>query len=167
MHKIVNFKACEVSGRYLARRPLTEEQILKAAQSLIKKKYSQKKMVINNPSDIGKILPIVLANYEHEVFVCFFLNTKHQLIEMEEMFRGTIDSSMIHPREVVKKALQVNAAAVIFAHNHPSGNPEPSGADISITKTLIEALGLVDVRVLDHFIVGGNVPCSLAELGYI
>lgn len=167
MHKIQNFKACEVSGRYLARRPLTEEQILKAAQSLIKKKYSQKKLVINNPSDVKQVLPIALSTYEHEVFVCFFLDTKHQLLDMEEMFRGTIDCSTVHPREVVKKALRINAAAVIFAHNHPSGNPEPSVSDISITKTLIDALNLIDVRVLDHFIVGGSVPCSLAELGHI
>lgn len=95
-----------------------------------------------------------------------FLDTKHRLIEYVEMFHGTIDSASVHPREVVKEALRLNAAAVIVSHNHPSGNPEPSGADRSLTQRLKEALALVDVVTLDH-VVAGNSAASFAERGLI
>jgi DNA repair protein RadC len=113
------------------------------------------------------ILREQLAAREHEVFICIFLDNPHRVIAMDEMFRGTIDGASVHPREVVKCALQHNAAAVILAHNHPSGVPEPSRADISLTRRLSEALALIDVRVLDHFIVGGSELVSFAERGLI
>ena len=101
------------------------------------------------------------------MFAVLFLDTRHRLIEYAEMFQGTIDSAEVHPREVVKAALRHNAAAVIVSHNHPSGNPEPSAADQALTQRLREALGLVDVRVLDHVIVAGNATASFAERGLI
>lgn len=117
-----------------------------------------------SPEMTRRFLQNRLRDYPYEVFACLFLDTRHRLIEYVEMFQGTVDGSSVHPREVVRKALQLNAAAVIFSHNHPSGVAEPSGADVSITKRLKEALALVDVRVLDHCIVGDDVV-SLAERG--
>ena len=113
------------------------------------------------------ILREQLAAREHEVFICIFLDNPHRVIAMDEMFRGTIDGASVHPREVVKCALQYNAAAVILAHNHPSGVPEPGRADTSLTRRLSEALELIDVRVLDHFIVGGSELVSFAARGLI
>ena len=107
-----------------------------------------------------------LRGYPYEVFSCLFLDNKHRVIEYQELFKGTIDSSAVHPREVVRKVLDFNAAAVIFAHNHPSGVAEPSQADHRITDKLKEALGLIDCRVLDHFIIGDEVV-SFAERGYL
>jgi DNA repair protein RadC len=101
------------------------------------------------------------------VFACLFLDNHHRVIDYEELFRGTIDGASVHPREVVRRALHHNAAAVIFAHNHPSGVSEPSQADARLTRQLREALGLVDVRVLDHIIVGEGEPRSLAEMGLL
>ena len=107
-----------------------------------------------------------LRGYPYEVFACLFLDYKHRVIEYEELFRGTIDSASVHPREVVRHAIHHNAAAIIFAHNHPSGVAEPSQADHRITDRLKEALSLVDVRVLDHFVIGDEVV-SFAERGYL
>jgi DNA repair protein RadC len=108
-----------------------------------------------------------LYNYPYEVFACLFLDTRHRVIAYEELFNGTIDGSSVHPREVVRRALHHNCAAVILAHNHPSGVCEPSHADKAITKRLQDALALVDVRVLDHFIVGDASPYSFAETGLL
>jgi DNA repair protein RadC len=101
------------------------------------------------------------------VFACLFLDNRHRLIEYEELFRGTIDGASVHPREVVRRALRANAAAVIFAHNHPSGVAEPSQSDLRITQRLKDALSLVEVRVLDHVIIGDGQGTSLAERGLI
>lgn len=108
-----------------------------------------------------------LKNRPHEIFACLFLNNQHQVIEYEELFKGTIGGTSVHPREVVKKALLHNAAAVILAHNHPSGNQKPSQADKQITEKLKQALSLVDIRLLDHFIIGDNCAWSFAENGLI
>lgn len=108
-----------------------------------------------------------LRAYPHEVFACLFLDNKHRMIAFEELFRGTIDGANVYPREIVKQALAHNASAVIFAHNHPSGVAEPSQADYSITKRLQSALDLVDIRVLDHIVVGDGETVSFAEIGRI
>jgi DNA repair protein RadC len=105
--------------------------------------------------------------YEREVFLCLFLDNQHRIIAQEELFHGTIDGSMVHPREVVRRSLHHNAAALIFAHNHPSGVAEPSQADISITRRLKNALALVDIRTLDHLVVGDSEVTSLAERGLL
>jgi len=117
------------------------------------------------PDVVKDYLGAKLAGFEHEVFAVLFLDSQHHLIRYVEMFHGTIDSASVYPREVVKEALKHNAAAVILSHNHPSGHPEPSQADKTLTARLKEALGLVDVRTLDHIIVAGNKRVSFAELG--
>lgn len=123
--------------------------------------------VLTNPEATRAYLSHKLRRYSYEVFACLFLDNQHHILEFEELFRGTIDSASIYPREVVKKALDYNAAAVIFAHNHPSGISEPSQADRLITDKLKQALGLMDIGVLDHFIIGDGVPYSFAEHGLL
>jgi DNA repair protein RadC len=112
-------------------------------------------------------LAVQMRDYEREVFVVLLLDTRHQLLEFRELFQGTIDAANVHPREVVRIALQKNAAAVIVAHNHPSGNAEPSQSDIAITGQLKAALKLMDIRLLDHFIVGRGEVTSLADRGQL
>lgn len=112
-------------------------------------------------------LKATLRAYPYEVFACLYLDNRHQVITFRELFRGTIDGASVHPREVVRQALDVNAAAVIFAHNHPSGVAEPSQADRHITERLQQALKLVDIRVLDHVIIGNSDACSFADRGYL
>ncbi len=123
---------------------------------------------MSNPSDTRRFLTARLRGYPHEVFACLFLDNRHRVIRFDEMFTGTIDGASVHPREVVKRALAHNAAAVIFAHNHPSGVAEPSRADETLTRRLKDALALVDIRVLDHLIIGdGEDVVSFAERGLL
>lgn len=117
----------------------------------------------NDSSQVKRYLYAKLLDKPHEVFLGLFLDSQHRLIACEEMFNGTIDSAQIYPREVVKRVLYYNAAAIIFAHNHPSGVAEPSQADQQITRCLIEALALIDVKVLDHIVVGDQEIISMAE----
>ncbi len=121
---------------------------------------------LTSPQETRQFLTSQLREYSYEVFAVLFLDQRHRVIQFEELFRGTIDGASVYPREVVKKALEHNAAAVIFAHNHPSGMAEPSQSDERITQRLKAALDLVDVRVLDHFVVGDEVV-SFAERGLI
>ena len=121
---------------------------------------------LTSPQETRQYLSSQLRDYPHEVFAVLFLDQRHRVIEFDEMFRGTIDGASVYPREVVKKALEYNSAAVIFAHNHPSGVAEPSQADEKITQRLKDALALVDIRVLDHFVVGDEVV-SFAERGLL
>lgn len=122
---------------------------------------------LDNPKASRDYLCAQLRRYPYEVFACLFLDNRHRVIQFEEMFRGTLDSTSVYPREVLRLALQLNAAAVIFAHNHPSGHCAPSNADRQITRKLVDALALVDIRVLDHFIVGDNEGYSFAEHGLL
>ncbi|MGH8270898.1 MAG: RadC family protein [Gammaproteobacteria bacterium] len=122
---------------------------------------------ITSPTKTREFLMAQLRDRPHEVFCCFYLDTRHRMIGFEELFRGTLDGASVHPREVVKSALAKNAAAVIFAHNHPSGVAEPSDADRRLTRRLSDALALVDVRVLDHFVVGDGETASFAERGLL
>lgn len=126
---------------------------------------SPKGLVIRSPADTTKYLQSRLATLDHESFWLVFLDNRHRIIEFKEMFRGTIDGTSVYPREVVKEALTLNAAAVILAHNHPSGISEPSQADERITKRLKAALELVDIRVLDHIIIGQDSHTSMAQRG--
>ena len=116
---------------------------------------------------VQEYLRITFATLEHEVFCVLLLDTHHRLLSFQEMFRGTIDGAAVFPREVVKEVLKYNAAAVIFAHNHPSGRAEPSVADECITRRLKEALALIDVHVLDHLVVAGTAFVSMAERGLL
>jgi len=122
---------------------------------------------LTNPRACAQYLRARIVAYPYEVFACVFLDNRHRVIAFEELFRGSIDGASVHPREVVRRCLAHNAAAVIFAHNHPSGVAEPSQADRDITQELKRALGLIDVRVLDHFVVGSGAPVSLAERGML
>lgn len=153
----------DAKGRY---QPATADQILEAARQAIERKM-QRGASFSSPVEVKEYLRAKLAGFEHEVFAVLFLDTRHCLIDYAEMFRGTIDGASVYPREVVKEALRLNAAAVVVSHNHPSGNPEPSGADRALTQRLKDALALVDVRVLDHVIVAGNANVSFAERGLI
>lgn len=121
--------------------------------------------VLSSPRAVRQYLQLLLASKSHEAFVVLFLDTRNRLITAEELFRGTLSHTSVYPREVVKAALGHNAASVIVAHNHPSGAPEPSAADRSLTLALRQALDLVDVRILDHFIVAGSSIYSFAEHG--
>lgn len=154
------FFAAESEGVYNAFN-VTAEQIIIQAKQIAEKSFKNRKQ-IESPDDAKSFIWAAMQNLEQEVFACLFLDTKHQIISFEKMYFGTIDTVSVYPREVVKKALQLNAAALIITHNHPSLDSRPSHADITITKRLIEALDLVDVRVLDHIIVGSDTY-SLAE----
>ena len=121
--------------------------------------------VLSNPDKTKNYVKAWLSRFEHEVFACLFLDNRHRIINSEILFTGTIDGASVYPREVVKRCLQLNAAAIIFSHNHPSGIAEPSQADRQITLKLTQALTLVDIRVLDHLVVGDKTVTSMAERG--
>jgi DNA repair protein RadC len=120
---------------------------------------------LRSPADSAAYLRAQLRHLPYEVFCCLYLDNRHRVLAFEELFRGTVDGASVHPREVVRACLHHNACAVIFAHNHPSGVAEPSAADRTITRQLIEALKLVDVRVLDHLVIGAGEPVSMAARG--
>lgn len=122
---------------------------------------------LSDPAATRRYLIAKLRDRPHEVFCCLYLDNRHRVIAFEELFRGTLDGASVHPREVVRRLLVHNAAAVIFAHNHPSGVAEPSDADRRLTQRLKDALALVDVRVLDHFVVGDGETASFAERGLL
>lgn len=122
---------------------------------------------LSSPASVKDYLVLGLSSRPHEVFCVLFLNAQNRLIACEELFRGTLTQTSVYPREIVKRALTLNAAAVILAHNHPSGAAEPSQADRLLTDALKSALGLVDVRVLDHFVVAGRRAVSFAEHGWL
>jgi len=127
----------------------------------------QRTNAFTNPQAVKDFLASKIRHLPHEVFACLFLDSQHRLIQYEELFVGTIDGASVYPREVVKKTLAHNASAVIFAHNHPSGVAEPSHADKAITRRLVSALDLVDIRVLDHVVVGEGEMTSFREQGLL
>ena len=137
----------------LARRALAEEL--------------KEKTVFSTPQAIRDYLQLQLGSRPYEVFAVLFLDAQHRLIALEELFRGTLAQTSVYPREVVVRALALNAASVVLAHNHPSGSAQPSRADEAITKTLKAALGLIDVQVLDHFVVTTSQATSMAEMGLL
>jgi DNA repair protein RadC len=140
--------ALELGRRYL-------EESLRAGDAL------------NSPADTRRYLTARLKGYRHEVFAALFRDNQHRVLAYEELFQGTLDECAVHPREVVKKALNHHAGAIILAHNHPSGVAEPSASDRQLTRRLSEALALIDVRTLDHVVVGGNETVSFAERGWL
>ena len=119
---------------------------------------------LNSPDQVKQFLRLSLSGKQQEVFVGIFLDTQHRILATEELFSGTLSQTSVYPREVIKRVLHHNAAAIIFAHNHPSGVATPSQADQMLTQSLKQALALIDVKVLDHFIVGNNTTVSFAEL---
>lgn len=148
---------------------INEQAIIDQAASILDReiKVNSEVDALTSPKLVRQYLRFAIEAKEHEVFVAIFLNTQHRVIESVELFRGTLDKASVYPREVAKEALKHNAGGVIFAHNHPSGDPEPSDADRKITERLKAALELFDIRVLDHFVVGAGDIVSFAERGWI
>ena len=144
-----------------------QDQIIGKALEILYSRLRQPGEAITSPKTAADFLKLELSLREQEVFACLFLDNKHRVIEYKELFFGTIDEAIIYPREVAKVSLRLNAAAVILAHNHPSGDTTPSKADVNITRKLKDALGLINVRMLDHIIVGGVDAYSLAEHGQV
>ena len=146
----------------------SDDAVIESALKILEKRitYNTDSQALSSPADSRAYVKLQLAAYPHEVFACLFLDNRNRVIAFDKLFRGTIDGASVYPREVVKAALKHNAAAVIFAHNHPSGVAEPSHADEQITKRLKDALALIDVRVLDHLVVGEDV-ISFAERGLL
>lgn len=142
------------------------EEIIAAAREYLSRRV-RRGIALSSPKATRDFLTLKLGTRDFESFCVIFLDNRNRVIEFVELFRGTIDGASVHPREVVKEALQRNAASVILAHPHPSGVAEPSQADELITRRLVEALQLVDIRVLDHFIVAGGETISFAERGLI
>ena len=147
--------------------PLTTQRTVKRALSLLEHHLRESGVPFTSTAAVRDWLRLQLATLEREVFMVLYLNQQHQLIAHETLFTGSISSTEVHPREVVKRALHFNAAAVIVAHNHPSGDPTASQADKTITQRLMQALVLVEVRLLDHLIVGGMDIVSFAEHGWL
>jgi DNA repair protein RadC len=149
-------------GAYL---PAPKEAIFTEAKRI--SGYQLRRGVFIRSSDVAKAaIQQKIGNYQCEMFACLFLDSSHRLLEFVEMFRGSVNCATIHPREVVKEALRLNAAAVILAHNHPSGESHPSPQDIELTKKLKDILQVIDVRVLDHLVIGEAIT-SLADSGYL
>lgn len=145
---------------------MTDQDIIARALELMRARH-QRGAALGCPADTANYLRLELAERPHEVFAAIFLDNRHRVLAFEELFQGTIDGASVYPREVVRYALQYNAAALIIAHNHPSGVAEPSMADEHITKRLKDALALIDVRVIDHIVVGTEGSVSFAERGLI
>ncbi len=143
----------------------SDERVIRRALRIIEKDL--RATALTSPSAVRDYLRLLLATKEHEVFVAIFLDAQHRVMSFTELFRGTLTQTSVYPREVVKEALKANAAAVIFAHNHPSGVAQPSQADELLTRNLKDALALVEVRVLDHFVVAGSQAISFAERGLL
>ena len=147
-------------------RTADSEQVLAAAQQIVDKRMVRGTS-FKDPSVACEFFRDKLGHLEREVFAAVMLDTRHRLIDYVELFQGTIDGAEVHPREVVRAALRLNAAAVLVAHNHPSGEVEPSAADRAVTARLKQALALVDVRLLDHVVVGGQLSLSMAAKGWV
>ncbi|WP_458526173.1 RadC family protein [Onishia taeanensis] len=158
--------AGETAGTYRITDTVTEAELLSIAKAFARRRLTKGRK-ITKPGLAFEHLQVLLQEYEHEVFSALFLDCQHRVICFQELFRGTIDTASVYPREVVKQALACSAAAVILVHNHPSGDPEPSDGDRRITQRLTEALGLVEIRIIDHIVVGTEGCSSFAELGYL
>ncbi len=154
------------SGLYYTQGPVQPSQIVQAASSILLEELKGKEALCK-PTDSAQFLRMTLGTEKNELFCALYLDNRHRVLNFEVLFRGTIDGASVYPRVVVQQALACNAAAVIFAHNHPSQDCEPSQADKTITSRLIQALQLIDVRVLDHIIVSSTNWISLAERGLL
>jgi len=153
----------DVDGQY---RPAHADEVLSQARRVLSQRV-RRGATMSSPEAVKDYLRLEIGVLEHEVFLVLFLDAQHRIIELKQMFRGTVTQTSVYPREVVKEALACNSAAVVLAHNHPSGSVEPSRADEFLTQTLKSALALVDVRVLDHLVVAGADVCSFAERGLL
>ncbi|ASK34565.1 DNA repair protein RadC [Alcanivorax sp. N3-2A] len=153
-------------GLYQAFGPVTPEAIVRTAAAILQENLARGDY-LSHPEAAAHFLQMALANEKNEHFAVLFLNNKHQVLGFERLFFGTVDGTTVHPRIVVQKALEWNAASVILAHNHPSGHSEPSQADRTVTELLVKALKLIDVRVLDHLVVSRSGWESLSRRGWV
>ncbi len=158
--KVATTAASSIASRY-------DDWIIKHAIALLEHRVFRRGSALEDPTAVRQFLRLRLAGEPHEVFAALFLDAKHRVLAVEHLFHGTIDGATVYPRVVLKRAIEHNAAAVIFCHNHPSGVTDPSAADRALTQRLKEALAYADIRVLDHFIVGQGEPYSLAEAGLL
>ena len=154
------------AGLYRVRGLVKPEEVVLAASNILFDELVDKE-TLSSPTESARFLQLRLSGEKNEIFAALFLDNKNRVIEFDELFKGTIDGAAVYPRVVVQKCLEVNAAAVILVHNHPSGHVEPSEADKAITRRLSDALVLIDVRVLDHIVVGKEGWVSLAERGWL
>ena len=152
----------EATGQYLQ-----DQEVIDAALDILRRKVDRINIGMSSPQAVRDYLRLSIGDREHEIFIAVFCDAQNRVLSLDEMFRGTLTQTSVYPREVVKRALAVNAASVIFAHNHPSGLAEPSRSDEALTAGLRQALALVDVKVLDHFIIGGSSMMSFAERGLL
>ena len=155
-----------VSNRFDESNSAEENELITQAVAVLSRRMHEKNH-LDSPSSVRDYLMLTLSGKGHEVFVVMLLDAQNRVLHCEELFRGTLTQTSVYPREVVKLALAANAAAVILCHNHPSGVCEPSRSDELLTQTLKSALALVDVRVLDHFVVAGDASISFAESGLL
>lgn len=143
-----------------------EAKVLERASRILERELKRGTQ-LTDPAAAGKFFQTKLRCFEREVFAVMFLNNKHQLIAYEELFQGTVDGCEVHIREIARRALELNAVAIILGHNHPSGSPEPSTADRAVTARVKQALSYLDIRLLDHFVIGDGPPVSLAARGWV
>lgn len=158
------YTVSDKSGNYEA---VPDSEIIRHATNLVRMKTIPRYKALSSPNESKAFLKLKLGGLEVEKFCCLFLDNRHRVIAFETLATGTINGASVYPREVVKRVIALNAGAVIFAHNHPSGIPEPSRADEKLTDRLKQVLALIDVRVLDHFIIGEDESVSFAERGLI
>lgn len=154
---------CDAAGHY---RYATPDEVLRQARQVLSRRV-RRGVAFESPAMVREYLSLQIGHLDHEVFCVAFLDAQHKLIAFKELFRGTLTQTSVYPREIVKEALMLNSAAVVLAHNHPSGSLEPSRADEMLTQSLRSALQLIDVRVLDHFVVGCEGATSFAERGLL
>ena len=164
---MLNKVSSEDRPEYASSYGVTEQETIDAAIVFLERRMVRSPDIMLNTQTVKNFLSLKFAETPHEVFCCIWLDTQNRLLEFSELFRGTLSQTSVYPREVLKEALRLNAGAVIFAHNHPSGTPEPSRADERLTAELKTALAMVEVRVLDHVIVGGANTTSFAERGLL
>ena len=145
----------------------TDDELISRALAVLEQRLCGPRDAITSPQSAKDYMRLKTASLGHEVFSCLWLDAQNRVLAIEEMFRGTLTQASVYPREIVKSALAHNAASVILSHNHPSGVSDPSGADRALTQNLCDALALVDVRVLDHLVVGDADVFSFAERGYL
>ncbi len=153
----------ELDGSY---RAATNHEVIRAARRVLTARM-RRGAALTSPGDAKDFLRVRLGELEHEVFAILFLDSQHRVLAFREMFRGTLAQTSVYPREVIKEALRLNAGAVILSHNHPSGMATPSRADEMLTQSLVAALRIIDVRVLDHLVIAGDAVSSFAELGLL
>lgn len=160
------FEVCDLKGNYASKQPITEDAIMKMANYLARQRL-RKGRSLTSPTDSIAYLQTIFQTLPYETFGAIYLDQKNKIITFETLFKGTINRSAIYPRELVKNALSNNSSALILFHNHPSGDPTPSKEDLLTTQTIKTALDLVDIRLLDHIVIGLNNCISLAKHGNI